>query len=118
MCSDGLKEWVEYREGCKVKDFNSAFDQILTMIEKKENFAFTRFSDGELFIMQNKTVVLADNHYITGDVKGPNRKSFILRSIKSIAKSFLSVSAITKIGITRAFAPQQMDMSVGIILNG
>ena len=42
-------------------------------VKKWENFAFTRFSDGELFILQNKTVVLADNHYITGDITGPNR---------------------------------------------
>lgn len=56
-----------------MKNFTKAFDNLLEMLEAKENFAFTRFSDGELFIMQNKTVVLADNHYITGDIKGPNR---------------------------------------------
>ena len=56
-----------------MKDFRKAFDQLLEMIKNKENFAFTRFSDGELFIMQNKTVVLADNHYITGNIRGPNR---------------------------------------------
>jgi len=56
-----------------LKDFTTAFDNLLGMLETKENFAFTRFSDGELFIMQNKTVVLADNHYITGQVKGANR---------------------------------------------
>ena len=51
-----------------MKDFNKAFNIILSMIQEGENFAFTRFSDGELFILQNKTVVLADNHYITGDI--------------------------------------------------
>ena len=56
-----------------MKDFNKAFDIILSMIQEGENFAFTRFSDGELFILQNKTVVLADNHYITGDIKGRNK---------------------------------------------
>ena len=56
-----------------MKDFNKAFDSLLNMIKGGENFAFTRFSDGELFIMQNKTLVLADNHYITGDIKGRNR---------------------------------------------
>ena len=56
-----------------MKDFGKAFDVVLNKIKTKENFAFTRFSDGELFIMQNKTVVLADNHYITGDIKGRNR---------------------------------------------
>jgi len=56
-----------------MKNFSSAFDTILDKVKNTENFAFTRFSDGELFIMQNKTVVLADNHYITGEVKGSNR---------------------------------------------
>lgn len=56
-----------------MKHFRKAFDSLLDKIRNKENFAFTRFSDGELFIMQDKTVVLADNHYITGKIKGPNR---------------------------------------------
>jgi len=56
-----------------MKDFNLAFDALLNKIEKKENFAFTRFSDGELFILQDKTLILADNHYVTGEITGPNR---------------------------------------------
>jgi|TARA_R110002012_G_scaffold61887_2_gene162386 hypothetical protein len=56
-----------------MKNFSKAFDDMLSMIKNGENFAFTRFSDGELFIMQNKTVVLAENHYVTGHIKGPNR---------------------------------------------
>lgn len=56
-----------------MKNFTSAFDSMLEKIKNNENFAFTRFSDGELFIMQNKTVILAENHYVTGDIRGPNR---------------------------------------------
>ena len=56
-----------------MKDFRLAFDVLLNKIEKKENFAFTRFSDGELFILQDKTLILADNHYVTGEITGPNR---------------------------------------------
>ena len=56
-----------------LKDFRLAFHKLTDMLQAKENFAFSRFSDGELFILQNKTVVLADNHYITGNIKGPNR---------------------------------------------
>ena len=56
-----------------LKEFKKAFDQILTMLRVGENFAFSRFSDGEMFILQDKTVVLADNHYITGNIKGANR---------------------------------------------
>ena len=56
-----------------LKDFHKAFDHVLSKIKNKESFAFTRFSDGELFIMQNKHLLLAENHYITGDLSGPNR---------------------------------------------
>jgi hypothetical protein len=55
-----------------MKNFTTAFNTLLNKIEQGVPFAFSRFSDGELFIMQNKTVILADNHYITGDIKGPN----------------------------------------------
>ena len=54
------------------KNFKEEFNKILAMLKTKENFAFSRFSDGELFIMQNKTVILANDYYITGDIKGPN----------------------------------------------
>ena len=56
-----------------MKNFNQEFDKFLSKIKNNEQFAFSRFSDGELFIMQNKTVILADNHYITGNIRGPNR---------------------------------------------
>ena len=55
------------------KDFNHEFIKLLNMLKKRENFAFTRFSDGELFIMQNKTLILGEDHYVTGDIKGANR---------------------------------------------
>jgi hypothetical protein len=55
-----------------VKNFKKAFDTLMLKISNKENFAFTRFSDGELFILQNKTVILAEDHYVTGDIKGAN----------------------------------------------
>jgi len=55
-----------------MKTFKSEFDKLLNMLKNNNNFAFSRFSDGELFIMQNKKVVLAKDHYITGDIKGPN----------------------------------------------
>ena len=55
-----------------MKTFKVEFDKLLSKLKTKENFAFTRFSDGELFIMQNKKIILASNHYVTGDIKGPN----------------------------------------------
>ena len=55
------------------KDFNEEFTKLFNMLKRGENFAFTRFSDGELFIMQNKTLILGENHYITGKIRGTNR---------------------------------------------
>ena len=54
------------------KDFKEEFEKFKKMLEQKENFAFCRFSDGEMFIMQNQTVVLAPGHFITGDRIGNN----------------------------------------------
>jgi hypothetical protein len=54
------------------KIFSEEFDKIKNMLSTGENFAFSRFSDGELFIMQNKTVVLAPSYFVTGDRVGNN----------------------------------------------
>jgi hypothetical protein len=54
------------------KDFIEEFNKIKSKLENKENFAFVRFSDGEMFVMQNKTVVLAPSYYVTGDIVGNN----------------------------------------------
>jgi len=56
-----------------MKDYTKAFNTILNKLKNNENFAFTRFSDGELFILQNKKLVLAESHYITGDITGANK---------------------------------------------
>jgi hypothetical protein len=53
-----------------MKIFSEEFDKFKGMLEGGVNFAFTRFSDGELFIMQNKEVQLAEQHFITGDTQG------------------------------------------------
>ena len=55
-----------------MKTFESEFDKLLNMLKAGENFAFSRFSDGELFMLQNKTLILAEKHYVTGDIKGAN----------------------------------------------
>jgi len=54
------------------RDFKEEFDKIKTKMENKENFAFVRFSDGEMFIMQNQTVVLAASYFVTGERVGNN----------------------------------------------
>ncbi len=53
-----------------MKTFQGDFEKIKKMLENKENFSFTRFSDGELFILQNKRLELNDDHYIIGDQRG------------------------------------------------
>jgi hypothetical protein len=55
-----------------MKTFENEFNKLLHKLKTQENFAFSRFSDGELFIMQNKTVILANDYYVTGDIKGSN----------------------------------------------
>lgn len=49
------------------KHFKKDFDYILKLLQNGEPFAFNRFSDGELFILQNKDLVLDDNLVQVGD---------------------------------------------------
>ena len=50
--------------------FDKEFDKFLEKLKNKENFAFARFSDGELFILKNETLILAEDHFVTGQRKG------------------------------------------------
>ena len=43
------------------KSFTNDFYTILELLKKGTPFAFNRFSDGELFILQNKELILGDN---------------------------------------------------------
>lgn len=47
------------------KDFNILFKKL----KKKENFAFLRFSDGELFVLQNKKLIIAKRYWSLEDKK-------------------------------------------------
>ena len=47
--------------------FKDDFFKLVNKIKSNENFAFVRFSDGEIAIMQNKRLVLADEHVILGE---------------------------------------------------
>jgi len=59
-----------------MKDFKAHFNFFKQKIVNKENFAFSRFSDGEMFILQNKELKLSENLIQMGEVKqsGPYRK--------------------------------------------
>lgn len=54
------------------KLFNEEFDKFKNFLEIGKNFAFSRFSDGEIFILQNKKLILSDNFYVTGELAGSN----------------------------------------------
>ena len=56
-----------------MKDFSKEFDKIKKLLVEGTPFAFSRFSDGEVTILRNKTVVLAEDHFIQGDIHGPNK---------------------------------------------
>lgn len=53
-----------------MKTFDGDFTKLKGKLEEGENFAFTRFSDGEVFILQNKRLELNADHYIIGNNKG------------------------------------------------
>jgi hypothetical protein len=53
-----------------MKTFNGDFNKIKSHLLNGTNFSFTRFSDGELFVLQNKRLELNEDHYIIGDQRG------------------------------------------------
>ena len=54
-----------------VKDFRQHFLMFTKKLQIGENFAFNRFSDGELWILQNKERKIAADGLILGDTKTP-----------------------------------------------
>ena len=52
------------------KSFSGEFDKFASLLRDGENFAFSRFSDGELFMLKGERLVLAENNYITGELQG------------------------------------------------
>jgi hypothetical protein len=53
-----------------MKTFDGELNKILEKLKNKENFAFARFSDGELHMLQNMYFKITDDHFIEGDKKG------------------------------------------------
>lgn len=49
------------RQAVAKKSFITDFHHLLELLERRTPFAFNRFSDGELFILQNKELILGDN---------------------------------------------------------
>jgi len=53
-----------------MKTFRGDFDLLKNKLINDEHFGFSRFSDGEMFILQNKRLELNENHYIIGEQTG------------------------------------------------
>lgn len=56
-----------------VKTFSEEFNKLLKLVASNEPFCFTRFSDGEITILRNKTVVLGEGYFIQGDLHGEQK---------------------------------------------
>jgi hypothetical protein len=53
-----------------MKTFSGDFEKLKNYLIRGINFSFTRFSDGELFILENKRLELQENYFIIGDNHG------------------------------------------------
>jgi GNAT superfamily N-acetyltransferase len=51
------------------KDFTKHLQMFAEKIKSKENFAFVRFSDGEVDILKNIKLIISDDYVIEGDFK-------------------------------------------------
>ena len=71
-----------------MKNYKEEFDRLLTLVKDRTPFAFSRFSDGEVTILRNKTVVLAEDHFIQGDIHG-DQKVFANGYMPEEQKSFI-----------------------------
>ena len=52
------------------KTFSKEFNKLRDKIAAKENFAFSRFSDGELHMLQNMYFKITDDHFVEGTKVG------------------------------------------------
>ena len=51
-----------------MKIFKEEFFKILSLVRGNTPFALARFSDGEVTVLKNKRLVLAENYFVQGDV--------------------------------------------------
>lgn len=55
-----------------MKNFKEEFFKILDLVKTDTPFGFSRFSDGEISVLKNKHLVLAENYFVQEDVYGLN----------------------------------------------
>ena len=72
-----------------MKDYKEEFYKLLELVKGDEGFAFSRFSDGEMTILQNQRLELAEGHFIQGDVYGPNPIKAPIPYMEEERKSFV-----------------------------
>jgi len=63
----------------RIKEFKSDFYYLLDKFKSKENFAFLRFSDGEMFMLQDKEIILSNKQVkVEGvvDAAGPGHPEY------------------------------------------
>ena len=53
------------------KSFTEHLQILKDMLIRGENFAFSRFSDGEIYMLQKKEIVMSPNGALVGDIKLP-----------------------------------------------
>ena len=53
------------------KSFKEHLQILKDMLIRGENFAFSRFSDGEIYMLQKKEIVMSPNGALVGDIKLP-----------------------------------------------
>ena len=71
-----------------MKNSKEEFDRLLKLLKSKTPFAFARYSDGEVVVLRNKTVVLAEDHFVQEDIYG-DRKMYANSYMPEEQKSFI-----------------------------
>ena len=57
------------------KTMDDDFNRVLKLLKDRTNFAFSRFSDGELYMIMNEAIVMASDHIILHGQKHVGRHS-------------------------------------------
>tara|TARA_R110002020_G_scaffold366278_1_gene578365 strand:- start:4258 stop:5067 length:810 start_codon:yes stop_codon:yes gene_type:complete len=97
-----------------MKNYKKEFNKLLSLVKKDVPFSFARFSDGEVTILRNKTVVLAEDHFIQGDIHG-DHKVYANSYMPEEQKSFIpSENKIQYEKLTEAFKFKKYNYIKGI----
>jgi hypothetical protein len=72
------------------RDFTKEFYYFLNKVKNKENFTYLRFSDGEMFILQNKDIILSSTQVKIGNEqnsKGPGHPIYDKKTFNPVTHS-------------------------------